>query len=162
MPSPAISRLSKALNAATHNGDVQELLALAERAGVNGRLVRRAVRGIDINAGAYLKLCGAIGIDPVTGKNTKPQQIGDLSWSAVGCGLRMSRMFRRHGMLDVEREIGDISKTTISRVEHGEPASIDHLLAICRYIGPHPHHYVVSLFHGEHKPGNEKQVEAST
>jgi hypothetical protein len=118
-----------------------ELAALAVSAGVPRRIVSRAAAGQPINASAYLKICSAIGLDPVTGKEC-PSVIhwGDIQWWFFACGLKVTRMLRKLSIRDVVLLTG-VSGATISRTEAGRPISAENYLALCAFIGVHPHHY---------------------
>ena len=66
--------------------------ALADQAGVTPRQVSLARAGKPINAGAYLALCGAIGIDPVDG-SPRPVKIvsANVEWWLLGTALQITR-----------------------------------------------------------------------
>ena len=172
MPSPAISRLSKALNAATHDGDVKELLALAERAGVNGRLARRAARGIAINADAYLKLCSAVWIDPVKGTYLSAtaitiEPLPDLDWNRVAIKVLLALIgepgTKKLPIRDAAKK-WRIPVVTLSRAKSEQPIGIDNLLKLCRALNCHPHDFLKrtpGMFHAEQSPEHIEKIEAS-
>jgi DNA-binding XRE family transcriptional regulator len=101
----------------------------------------RARAGKPINAGAYLALCGAVGLDPVDGSPRPIQRVpAHVSWPAVGAGLKIIRQLRGQDQRSAAKAIG-ISAATLCRVEAGDAASVDTLLAVCSFIGTHPDHY---------------------
>lgn len=148
MPTSAAKRLSAALCAITGNGDPERLVAFARMSGIGGVYARRAAKGIPINVDSYLKLCGAIGIDPVTGKARQPLRHNDLDWKRLGRELRQRRTAREQSVREAAKHIG-ISISTISRIENdGNRASplsrsqnIESALAVCGYLGTHPYDY---------------------
>jgi DNA-binding Xre family transcriptional regulator len=115
---------------------------IAERAGPDMRgHVFRARSGKPINAGAFVALCGAVGIDPVDGSARPPRQVPSrIAWPMVGAGLRIMRRLRHQDQRAAAKAIG-ISAATLCRVEAGDSVSVETLLAVCAFIGVHPEHY---------------------
>jgi DNA-binding XRE family transcriptional regulator len=117
---------------------------IADRVGADmrGAILRaRARAGKPINAGAYLALCGAIGLDPVDGSARQMKHVpAHVAWPMVGAGLRIARRLRHQDQRSAARVIG-ISAATLCRVEAGDAASVETLLAVCKFIGTHPDHY---------------------
>jgi hypothetical protein len=115
---------------------------IADRAGADlRRHVFRARAGRPVNAGAFLALCGAAGIDPVDGSARSPKRVpAGIAWSLVGEGLRITRRLRREELRSAARHVR-LSPATLSRAEAGDALSIESLLAVCRFIGVHPEHY---------------------
>jgi hypothetical protein len=114
---------------------------IADPAGSNMRgHIFRARAGKPINAGAFLALCGAVGLDPADGSSRAPKQVpARVAWPMVGAGLRIIRRLRHQDQRSAAKTIG-ISATT--RIEAGDAVSVETLLAVCRFIGTHPEHYV--------------------
>jgi DNA-binding XRE family transcriptional regulator len=114
---------------------------IAERAGPDMRgHVFRARSGKPINAGAFVALCGAVGIDPVDGSARPPRRVPSrITWPMVGAGLRIVRRLRHQDQRSAARTIG-ISAATLCRVEAGDSVSVETLLAVCAFIGAHPEH----------------------
>jgi DNA-binding XRE family transcriptional regulator len=115
---------------------------IADRAGPDMRgHVFRARSGKPINAGAFIALCGAVGIDPVDGSARPPRRVpARITWPMVGAGLRVVRRLRHQDQRSAAKTIG-ISPATLCRVEAGDAVSVDTLLAVCAFIGVHPEHY---------------------
>jgi hypothetical protein len=115
---------------------------IADRAGpCMRRQVFRARAGRPVNAGAFLALCGAAGIDPVDGSARPPKRVpACIAWPLVGAGLRITRRLRRQELRSTARQIG-VCAATLCRVEAGDAVSIESLLAVCRFVGVHPEHY---------------------
>jgi hypothetical protein len=120
--------------------DSRALAALAIRAGVPRRAISRIVADQPVNAGAFLNVCGALGLDPVTGGG-RPLAVGfDIQWGFFGCGLKRTRMLRKLSVRQAA-QLANVSVATVSRAEAGRPISAESYLALCAFIGPHPHHY---------------------
>jgi hypothetical protein len=120
--------------------DSRALAALAVRAGVPRRAISRIAAGQPVNAGVFLNVCGALALDPVTG-GRRPLAVGfEIQWWFFAYGLKGARMLRK---LSVRRaaQLANVSVATISRAEAGRPISAESYLALCAFIGRHPHHY---------------------
>jgi DNA-binding XRE family transcriptional regulator len=118
-------------------------IAVADRAGAGMRgSVHRARAGKPVNAGAYLTLCGALGVDPLDGSPRPMRAVpAQVAWPMVGAGLKIARHLRRQDQRSAAKHIG-ISAATLCRVEAGDAASVETLLAVCKFIGTHPDHYL--------------------
>jgi DNA-binding Xre family transcriptional regulator len=105
------------------------------------RAIFRAPAGKPINAGAYLALCGAVGLDPVDGL-PRPTRRGPahVSWSSVGAALKFARGLRHQDQRSAAKAMG-ISAATLCRVEAVDAVSVETLVAVCKFIGTHPDHY---------------------
>lgn len=146
-----IKRLSAALKAVTDDGEPGKVVALAKVAGVDGIYARRAAKGIAINVVAYLKLCAALGLDPVSGDPSLIEPYdGELQWNYVGLALKGQRFLREHTIAEAKKVIGGISDATISRVENGQECSIEHFLSICIYLNRHPYSLLAPMFPVKH------------
>jgi hypothetical protein len=117
-------------------------LDIADRVGADMRgAIFRARAGKPINAGAYLALCGAIGLDPVDGSARQVKRVAaHVAWPMVGVGLKIARCLRHQDQRSAAKAIG-ISAATLCRVEAGSAASVETLIAVCKFIGTHPDHY---------------------
>jgi MT-A70 len=141
--SPAAPTCARAVLAAALKGVAPSPAAaveIADRAGADMRgHIFRARAGKPINAGAFLAICGALGIDPVDGSTRPPRAVpACIAWPLVGAGLRIVR--RHQGQRSAAKTIG-ISAATLCRVEAGDAVSVETLLAVCAFIGTHPEHY---------------------
>jgi|GEM_PF-3608848 len=155
MSTPA-KRLATALRAATSDGKPSEVVAFARAWGVDGRLGRRAAAGQPVNADAHLKLCHAVGIDPVDGHETYGirSKLPDLDWNRVAIKVLMAvinndpapnspigRRSRRKSLRKLERA-WKLPFVTINRAKHGQPVSIESLLRIAEGLDVHPHAFL--------------------
>jgi DNA-binding XRE family transcriptional regulator len=115
---------------------------IADRAGPDMRgHVFRARAGKPVNPGAFLALCGAVGIDPADGSARTPRRVPPrIAWLMVGAGLRIVRRLRHQDQRSAAKAVG-ISAATLCRVEAGDAVSVETLLAVCAFIGTHPEHY---------------------
>jgi DNA-binding XRE family transcriptional regulator len=122
-----------------------ELDAVAKRAGVPSKLASMARAGKPINAGAYLALCAAIGIDPVDGKPRPTKRLSPtMAWWLLASALFVTRSLKKLDQRAAAKVIG-ISPATVCRVERGQPVSIGVLIKICRFVGAHPDDYTAPL-----------------
>jgi transcriptional regulator with XRE-family HTH domain len=119
--------------------------ALAAEAGITGRQVALARAGKPINAGAYLALCGVVGVNPVDGS---PRPIKTVSpnvvWWLLSGALYITRGLRRLDQRSAAKLIG-VSPSTICRVEAGNPVSIANMIKVCTFIGVHPDGYTAPV-----------------
>lgn len=130
-----ITRLKAALKPAPR----QVLDAIAST-GIEPRLIRRAVVGQQVNASTHLRLCAAIGIDPVTGNVAATKHVGDLHRTSLGSALRMRRIVDKLRREPAAKQIG-VSYATLRRLEYGEPVFIEAVLAACRWLDRHPYEF---------------------
>jgi hypothetical protein len=114
---------------------------IADRAGPDlRRQVFRARAGKPIHAGAFLALCGAVGIDPASGTVRPSKKVPpEIMWPMVGTGLKIVRRLRYLDQRAAAQIVG-ASAATICRVEGGVAVSVESFLAICRFMGVHPDH----------------------
>ena len=118
---------------------------MGRRAGVTSRQVSLARAGKPVNAGAYLALCAATGIDPVDGKARPARVISpNVVWWLLSGALYISRHLRRFDQRAAAEAIG-ISAASVCRVECGHPASTGVMLKVCAFIGVHPDGYTAPL-----------------
>ena len=157
MPVTPIQRLAKAFCDRTDGGKPEAVVAFARAHGVDGRVARRAARGIDINASDYLRLCGALGICPVTGGATEPKVLADIDWRLVGlkvCATLIGSPGDKSMPMRKAAKSWRIALAALARMKSGQPVSVDNLLRLCRGLGVHPHLFIARrppapMFHGE-------------
>jgi transcriptional regulator with XRE-family HTH domain len=138
-----MSPLSQALQSIASSWP--QLDAIARQAGVSPKLVSLARAGKPINAGAYLAVCAAIGIDPVDGKRRPVQQIKpSLVWWQLSAALHIIRSLKKLDQRAAAKVIG-VSPATVCRVERVQPVSIGVLIKVCAFIGVHPFGYTAPL-----------------
>jgi DNA-binding Xre family transcriptional regulator len=119
------------------------LAKLADHAGIDRRQASLARAGKPITAGAYLALCGRVGIDPMDGTVRVPKTVSPhVEWWLVAAGLYITRGLRRLDQRRAAKAIG-MSPATVCRLEGCKPISIGNLVKVCRFIGVHPDGYTV-------------------
>lgn len=117
------------------------LMSLARQAGVTPRQASFARTGKAINAGAYLALCAAAGVDPVDGASRPVKDVSaNVVWWLLSGALYITRNLRKLDQRSAATAIG-ISPSTVCRVERGKPVSIGNMLKVCAFIGVHPDGY---------------------
>jgi hypothetical protein len=119
--------------------------AIARQAGVSPKLVSLARAGKPINAGAYLALCAAIGIDPLNGEMRPVKELSpNVVWWLLSGALYITRRLKNLDQRAAAEAIG-ISAATVCRIECGQPVSIGVMLKVCAFIGVHPFGYTAPL-----------------
>lgn len=109
--------------------------------GHDARLVRRAALGQPVNASTHLQICAAVGTDPVTAAVIEKRRLGELHYPSLSAALRMKRFTEKLDLRKAAIPAG-VSHVCLSRVERGEPVSIESILAICRWLSRHPFDFV--------------------
>jgi transcriptional regulator with XRE-family HTH domain len=123
----------------------ESFAAIAAQAAVTRRQVALARTGKPINAGAYLALCGAVGVDPVDGSPRPVKAISsNVAWWLLSAALYITRGLRRLDQRSAAKLIR-VSPSTVCRVESGEPVSIAAMVKVCVFIGVHPDGYTAPL-----------------
>jgi transcriptional regulator with XRE-family HTH domain len=138
-----MNALSSSLQSAALSSSA--LMSLARQAGVTPRQASFARAGKAINAGAYLALCAAAGVDPVDG-TVRPVKVvsADVVWWLLSGALYITRHLKKLDQRAAAEAIG-ISAASVCRVECGQPVSIGVLLKVCAFIGVHPFGYTAPL-----------------
>jgi transcriptional regulator with XRE-family HTH domain len=117
----------------------------ARRAGVTSRQASLARAGKPVNAGAYLALCAATGIDPIDGKSRPAKVLSpNVVWWLLSGALYITRHLKKLDQRAAAEVIG-ISAASVCRVECGQPVSIGVMLKVCAFIGVHPFGYTAPL-----------------
>jgi transcriptional regulator with XRE-family HTH domain len=138
-----MSPLSQALQSVASSWPLLD--AIARQAGVSPKLVSLARAGKPINAGAYLAVCGAIGINPVDGMPAPVKQLKpSLVWWQLSAALYITRALKKLDQRAAAKVIG-VSPATVCRVERGQPVSIGVLIKTCSFIEVHPDGYTAPL-----------------
>jgi hypothetical protein len=120
-------------------------MGLACQAGVTPRQASFARTGKAINAGSYLALCAASGIDPVDGKSRPAKVLSpNVVWWLLSGALYITRHLKKLDQRAAAEAIG-ISAASVCRVECGQPVSIGVVLKVCAFIGVHPDGYTAAL-----------------
>jgi transcriptional regulator with XRE-family HTH domain len=134
-----MSALAQALQAQASTAVA--LATIAQRARVTPRQVALARVGKPINAGAFLALCGAVGIDPVDGAARPIKAVSpDIEWWLLSAALYITRGLRRLDQRSAANAIG-VSPSTVCRVEAGKPISVAAMIKVCTFVGVHPDGY---------------------
>lgn len=119
--------------------DLREAL---EAAGIDRISIRRAALGQAIDASVHLQLCAMLGIDPVTGDAAAPRSIGPLHRPSLAMAVRVKRMELNLTLRPAAQVVG-ISYSVLYRIEAADTkASVDSIIAACRWIGRHPYDFV--------------------
>lgn len=152
-------RLASALRAITSDGKPEEVVALARAYGIPGRLARHAASGMDVNASDYLKLCAAVGIDPIAESMTVARRnLPEIDWSLVGLKV-LARLIGtpeqpQNPKIAMRQAAKNwkLSLVTLARMKGGQPVGIENLLKLCCALDCHPHEFLKrspEMFHGE-------------
>jgi transcriptional regulator with XRE-family HTH domain len=138
-----VSPLSPALQSIAFSWP--RLDAIARQARVSPKLVSLARAGKPINAGAYLALCAAIGIDPLNGEMRPVKELSpNVVWWQLSAALYITRALKKLDQRAAAKVIG-VSPATVCRVERGQPVSIGVLIKTCSFIEVHPDGYTAPL-----------------
>jgi DNA-binding XRE family transcriptional regulator len=136
MPTPAeLTRLAERLAAMT----AAERVDVAKRAGVNPRLAHRAadIAGRDnvkvFEAAAFVQLCAACGLDPMTGEDVDVSAEGPFVPDHFALAVRHARMVGNLTQREAAKAWG-VEKTVPYRAEKAAPISVGPLLTLCRAI----------------------------
>ncbi|MEI9804064.1 MAG: hypothetical protein WDN48_05870 [Pseudolabrys sp.] len=143
-------RLGKAFRAITGNGDPGQVISFARQWGIDGRLGRRAAKDIEINASAYLRLCGAVGIDPATGRPAPAEEFTDIDWRLVSLTVCMT-LIEKSLSIRAAAKRWKLSPAAVVRLREGEPVNVENFLAFCKATGAKPTKFRtrVPVFHGK-------------
>src|ERR1039458_1346157 len=115
--------------------------AIAQQAGVTSRQASLARAGKPVNAGAYLALCAASGVDPVAGTSRPAKALSpNVAWWLLSGALYITRHLKKLDQRAAAEAIG-ISAASVCRVERGQSVSIGVMLKVCAFIGVHPFGY---------------------
>lgn len=139
MPVTPIQRLQSVLKRANRI----ERAAFARLAGVGPTAISRVVAGQPVRAESYLRLCGAVGINSLTGEPAPSRPVGDIDWGMLALAVELRRRVRKiKSQRALARAIGgQVSHVTLSRFEKRKRVSAEHLVAVCRFLGIPPDHY---------------------
>jgi transcriptional regulator with XRE-family HTH domain len=138
-----MNTLSTALRPSASSSAEQN--SIARQAGVTSRQVSLARSGKPVNAGAYLALCAAVGVDPVDGKDRPVKSVSpNILWWVLSGAMYISRNLKKLDQRAAAEVIG-ISAASVCRVECGQPVSVGILLRVCAFIGVHPFGYTAPL-----------------
>jgi transcriptional regulator with XRE-family HTH domain len=135
----ARTRLKHALK----GSDTARVEGLSAVSGVPIATIKRACRGETICADAYLRLCAALDLDPVTLMKRLGQPPGELHWASLGIATHAKRMTLGNWPLRRAATQAKLPFATLARVERGEIVSIETVLTVCAYLGRHPTEFVL-------------------
>jgi transcriptional regulator with XRE-family HTH domain len=66
--------------------------------------------------------------------------MSEIDIKELGAQLRARR--GRRGLREIAKEIGDVSASTLSRVEKGKVPDLDTFVRLCRWLGLAPEHFM--------------------
>ena len=134
-----MNALSAALQSSASTWAQQDVIA--RQAGVTSREVSLARSGKPVNAGAFLALCAAGGIDPAAGTSRPARTLSpNVVWGLLSQALYITRNLKKLDQRAAAEVIG-ISPASVCRVERGHQVSIGVMLKVCAFIGVHPFAY---------------------
>ncbi len=143
----------------TLRGTSPSVPPLAAQADVTPRQVALARAGRPINAGAYLALCGAAGVDPVSGSPRPVKSISpNVAWWLLATALHVTRGSRGLNQRKAAKAIG-VSPSTVCRVERCKPVSVPNMVKVCGFVGVHPDGYTAPSGCPEHGVTRETPIE---
>lgn len=67
----------------------------------------------------------------------------------------------RRGLREIAQEIGDVSASTLSRVEKGKVPDLDTFIRICRWLDVSPDRFIIGGEHNSEQDTTSKEVEDS-
>jgi DNA-binding XRE family transcriptional regulator len=159
MPTPSeLTRLAERLAAMT----AAERVALAKRAGVRPQIAHRGaeIAGRDnvkvFEAAAFVQLCAACGLDPMTGEDIDVSANGAFVPEHFALAVRLARMAGKLTQREAAKAWG-VEKTVPYRAEKAAPISVGPLLTLCRAMNRHPFEFMrCTMFHGKHDVRQER------
>lgn len=108
------------------------------KAGVTPRQIANAEMGAPVATIPYLRLCMAIGYDPMPGYQIVTEQPPrDFEFHYFAIAFRITRGLKGHSDRQAAREIG-VSASTICRIERGDKMFIGVVMRACSYMQRHP------------------------
>ena len=127
--------------------DAPWLHEIGNRLGIPGPIVIRVAngaRGQALRADYHVRLCGYLGIDPISGFLSADGR-ARLTFHAPSFALafKMRRFYSLHTITETAR-LSHVSRTVISRIEAGNPGSWETVLRACAYAMLNPRDYIVS------------------
>jgi DNA-binding Xre family transcriptional regulator len=113
-----------------------ELVALSRQAGVVPAQAWRARKRRKVDATSFLLLCSALGVEPANGARSEPlcRKGHTFSFVHLATALYFAR-FRRKLTIRAAAPVLGLSTATLSRVEAGQPTTIETLLRVCSHLG---------------------------
>lgn len=119
-----------------------EIPSIAAKAGVSARQVSNLIVGRPVKTIAFLRLCVALGHDPLPHLPHSPlARPADFDFAMLAMGCVIRRGLNKHTIRDAADAMG-ISHVTVSRIENAHGMSIAVVLAVCRYVQVHPFNYL--------------------
>lgn len=155
-----IGVIANALKAVTDGGKAAAVADFARRWGIEGRPARRAAEGKEVDISTHLKLCAALGLDPLTGNGIEPCQIDNVDWNRVGIQLQLAfigtpdKPVAPSFTMRVASKKWGIPLAPLARMKAGSPASAENFFKVCDALTLHPHVFLKSV----PAPVNQKHV----
>ena len=117
-----------------------DIWRIAVKAGVTDRQMMNAQSGRPVATIAYLRICAAIGYNPLPSIPYDTPQPSDFDFAFFSMAFRMKRALSGHSDRNAA-EVVNISPSTICRIERADAMFIGVVLRACEYIGIHPWGY---------------------
>src|SRR5690349_15121699 len=110
------SILAAAVRAATNGLRSEQVTSLASRTDLDGRTIHRASKAIPVSVETHIKLCGILGIDPLSGFHMHKRAVTGFAWDRLASDLAALRRQRCKDMRGAAKEAG-IGLATLFRIE---------------------------------------------
>ena len=110
---------------------------LASKARITPFHAERAIRGRLVTTGPYLRLCVALGLNPLPEVPHAEPVLGDFDSVMLAMRLRLHRNFNDRSVVEAASESG-LQIDSLSRLERADRMAIHYVLKACRYVGIHP------------------------
>lgn len=164
MYATSIQRLAKAFCAITFDGRPEAVVAFARHWKVDGRIARRAAKAIEINASDYLRLCAAVGVDPVNFARTEPTAITEIDWRLASAVALMTQINKNLTIREAAKR-WKLAPAALVRIRDCKPVNVENYLAFCKSkdICAHPHKFLTRTpkFHGKQSVEQDREGAAA-
>jgi hypothetical protein len=113
---------------------------IAALSGVSPRQAANAIMGRPVATVAHLRLCAALGLDPLPQFPHAQVAPADFDFVVFALAMRMARALKKH----TEREaaaVMKVSPSTVCRIENAHEMTITVVLKACAYVQMHPFAY---------------------
>lgn len=117
--------------------DVEGLLNVAEKSGVEIKTARRAAAGEPIKASDALRLYAARGYDPIGFEQIERKTIGPFNHQTLALFLNGHMRVARLRVRSVAAA-AKLSPTAVQHILDAKPVSIGSIVKACRYLGINP------------------------
>jgi DNA-binding XRE family transcriptional regulator len=132
--------LAEVLGAIRQSDDLITLAQIATTAGITSRQMANALHARPVNAVAHLRLCAALGFDPLPEIPHPMVSPADFDFVVLSLALRLRRRLNNQTQRECAKAVGTSAKTIVD-MERARAHSIGVLLRTCVYVGVHPFGY---------------------